>query len=43
MNRERIDPTPMLTGTVGFDAFAKTFEGLKADKTACKIQLDPRA
>ncbi len=42
MNRERIDPTPMLTGTVGFDSFAKTFEALKTDKTACKVQLDPR-
>ena len=29
--------------TVGFDDFADAFEGLKTDKTACKVLLDPRA
>jgi len=42
MNRERIDPTPMLTRTVGFATFAEAFEALKTDKTACKVLLDPR-
>lgn len=43
MNRERLDPTPMLSGTVGFAGFTAAFEGLKTDKTACKVLLDPRA
>lgn len=42
MNRERIDPTPMLTRTVDFATFAEAFEALKTDKTACKVLLDPR-
>jgi (R,R)-butanediol dehydrogenase/meso-butanediol dehydrogenase/diacetyl reductase len=43
LDRGRIDPTPMLTRTVGFAAFADAFEGLKTDKTACKVMLDPAA
>ena len=42
MNRERLDPTPMLTRTVGFAEFTGAFEALKTDKTACKVLLDPR-
>lgn len=42
-DREWLDPTPLLTRTVGFDAFANAFEGLKSDKTACKVMLDPGA
>lgn len=42
MNRERLDPTPMVTRTVGFDGFAAAFEALKTDKSACKVLLDPR-
>lgn len=41
INRERIDPTPMLTRTVGFADFVDAFEALKTDKTACKVLLDP--
>ncbi|MGE0482691.1 MAG: alcohol dehydrogenase catalytic domain-containing protein [Gammaproteobacteria bacterium] len=43
LDRERIDPSPMLTRTVGFADFAAAFEGLKTDKTACKVMLNPRA
>jgi len=42
MNRERIDPSPMLTRTIGFEEFPQTFEALKRDKTACKVLLLPR-
>lgn len=42
LNRERLDPTPMLTRTVGFADFTEAFEALKTDKTACKVLLDPR-
>ena len=41
MNREMIDPTPMLTGTLSFDQFPRTFEALKTDKRACKMLLVP--
>lgn len=41
LNRERIDPSPMLTREVGFDDFAHAFEALKTDKTACKVLLTP--
>ena len=41
MNRELIDPTPMLSGTVSFDQFSATFEALKTDKNACKLLLVP--
>ncbi|MEN9316041.1 MAG: hypothetical protein RIS35_2434 [Pseudomonadota bacterium] len=37
----RIDPSPMLSGTVGFDAFAGTFERLKHVKSDCKVLLEP--
>ena len=41
MNREMIDPTPMLTDTLSFDQFPRTFEALKTDKSACKMLLVP--
>lgn len=41
MNRELIDPTPMITGNVTFEDFPRTFENLKTDKAACKIILNP--
>ena len=41
LNRELIDPTPMLTKTVGFEEFPTTFESLKTDKSVCKVLLDP--
>lgn len=41
MDRARIDPTPMLTRSVGFGDFAAAFEDLKTDKTACKVLLEP--
>jgi (R,R)-butanediol dehydrogenase / meso-butanediol dehydrogenase / diacetyl reductase len=43
LDRDRIDPSPMLTRTVGFTDFSQTFESLKTDKTACKVLLDPSA
>jgi (R,R)-butanediol dehydrogenase/meso-butanediol dehydrogenase/diacetyl reductase len=42
MDRGRIDPSPMLTRTVGFQDFPAAFEALKTDKTACKVLLTPR-
>ncbi|MSR14797.1 MAG: alcohol dehydrogenase [Gammaproteobacteria bacterium] len=41
LDRERIDPSAMLTATVGFDAFPGVFESLKTDKRACKVMLTP--
>lgn len=41
MNRELIDPTPMLTGSISFAEFSETFESLKTNKSACKILLVP--
>ncbi len=38
---DRIDPAPMLTETVGFDAFPAAFEGLRQPQGQCKIMLDP--
>ncbi|MGR8919710.1 MAG: zinc-dependent alcohol dehydrogenase [Gammaproteobacteria bacterium] len=43
LDREIIDPSPMLTGRVGFDDFPAAFEALKHDKTACKVLLVPTA
>jgi len=37
----RIDPLPMLSGTVGFDAFPAAFEALKTSKQECKVMLHP--
>ena len=39
LDRERIDPSPMLTREIGFDDFPTAFESLKSDKTACKVML----
>lgn len=41
MDRGRIDPSAMLTRTVGFADFPAAFETLKTDKTACKVLLQP--
>jgi len=41
LDRERIDPTPMVTETVGFDAFPDAFEALKRPTTQCKVLLQP--
>ncbi len=41
MNRELIDPTPMLTGTLSFAELPQIFETLKTDKSACKMLLVP--
>lgn len=41
LGAERIDPRPMISDVVGFDAFAQTFEALKTDKNRCKVLLDP--
>ena len=38
---DRIDPSPMLTRTVGFDDFPSAFEGLRQPQDQCKIMLDP--
>jgi threonine dehydrogenase-like Zn-dependent dehydrogenase len=37
----RIDPRPMLSGTVGLDAFPTAFEALKTSKQDCKVLLQP--
>ena len=37
----RIDPHPMLSGTVGFDGFPAAFEALKTSKAECKVMLQP--
>lgn len=37
----RIDPRPMVSGTVGFDDFAGAFERLKHAKSDCKVLLEP--
>ncbi|MEM7541935.1 MAG: alcohol dehydrogenase catalytic domain-containing protein [Pseudomonadota bacterium] len=41
LDRERIDPTPMITESIGFNEFPNAFESLKSDKTACKVLLKP--
>lgn len=41
LDRARIDPSAMLTRSVGFEAFPEAFESLKSDKTACKVLLEP--
>lgn len=41
LDRGRINPDAMLTGTVDFAAFPSAFEALKTDKSACKVMLVP--
>ena len=41
--RDRIDPTPMVTGAVGFGAFPTAFEALRTPVDHCKVMLDPAA
>lgn len=43
IDRDRIDPSPLITRTVGFADFAPAFEALKHDKRACKVLLQPDA
>ena len=40
-NYEMTDSSRMVTGTVGFDDFTRTFESLRSDKSACKMTLAP--
>jgi (R,R)-butanediol dehydrogenase/meso-butanediol dehydrogenase/diacetyl reductase len=40
--RRRIDAAPMLSETVGWDAFPAAFEALRTDKTRVKVMLEPR-
>jgi (R,R)-butanediol dehydrogenase/meso-butanediol dehydrogenase/diacetyl reductase len=40
--RGRIDAAPMLSETVGWEAFPAAFESLRADKTRVKVMLEPR-
>jgi threonine dehydrogenase-like Zn-dependent dehydrogenase len=40
--RGRIDPSPMLSETVGWDAFPPAFEALRTDKSRVKVMLEPR-
>jgi (R,R)-butanediol dehydrogenase/meso-butanediol dehydrogenase/diacetyl reductase len=39
--RGRIDASPLLSETVGWDAFAGAFESLKRDKSRVKVLLEP--
>jgi threonine dehydrogenase-like Zn-dependent dehydrogenase len=43
LDQGRIDAAAMITGVVGYDAFAAAFEGLKTPSDQCKILLDPTA
>ena len=36
-----IDPTPMISGIVGFDRFPDAFDGLRAGPDSCKLLLKP--
>jgi (R,R)-butanediol dehydrogenase/meso-butanediol dehydrogenase/diacetyl reductase len=40
--RGRVDAAPMLSETVGWDAFPAAFESLRADKRRAKVMLEPR-
>jgi (R,R)-butanediol dehydrogenase/meso-butanediol dehydrogenase/diacetyl reductase len=40
--RRRIDPAPLVTATVGFDAFPAAFDALRTDKRQLKVLLEPR-
>jgi (R,R)-butanediol dehydrogenase/meso-butanediol dehydrogenase/diacetyl reductase len=43
LDQGRIDPSPMITGVVGYDDFSAAFESLKTPRDQCKILLDPTA
>lgn len=43
VNRERIDPSAMISSCVGFDAFSAAFESLKSPGESLKIVLEPDA
>lgn len=40
--RGRIDPSAMLSDTVGWEAFPAAFEALRTDKSRIKVMLEPR-
>jgi threonine dehydrogenase-like Zn-dependent dehydrogenase len=39
----KVDPRPMITGTVGLDGVAKAFQALGDPETHAKILIDPRS
>jgi threonine dehydrogenase-like Zn-dependent dehydrogenase len=39
----RVDPRPLITGTVGLDGVAGAFEALGDPEKHAKILIDPRA
>jgi (R,R)-butanediol dehydrogenase/meso-butanediol dehydrogenase/diacetyl reductase len=39
----RIQPEPMHTRTVGFEALPHAFEALRAQPSGCKVLIDPQA
>ncbi len=41
LDQGRIDPSAMITDTVGFDGFPQAFEALKTPTTQCKVMLVP--
>ena len=41
MDQGRLDPSPLLTASVGFNEFPAAFAALKTDKSACKVLLEP--
>lgn len=41
LDRGRIDASAMITDRVGFDRFPDAFDGLRRDKTQCKVLLEP--
>ena len=43
LDQGRINAAAMITGVIGYNAFAAAFEGLKTPSDQCKIMLDPTA
>ena len=41
LSDQRIDPSALVSGCVGFDTFAETFESLKQPEDQIKVMLDP--
>jgi threonine dehydrogenase-like Zn-dependent dehydrogenase len=39
----KVDPSPLVTGTVGLDGVESAFEALGAADTHAKILIDPRS
>ena len=40
--RGRVDASPLLSETVGLDAFPAVFDALRTDKRKVKVLLEPR-